>query len=75
MSKLTKRQQEIFKFIGEFSTRKGYAPSVREIAASMEISPQTTQDHLDAMVTKGVLTRSSGVNRSLRICDVSQLDP
>jgi repressor LexA len=70
---LTKRQQQIFTFIGDFRAQRGYAPTVREIAAGMEISPQTTQDHLDAMVEKGVLTRDPGKQRSLRTPDKCQV--
>ncbi len=62
----TKRQQEILDYIREFRSFKGYAPSIREVAAALDIAPQTLHAHLVAMESKGLIERAPGVQRGLK---------
>ncbi len=65
---LTSRQREIFEFIKQASKEKGYPPSVREIGEAVGLkSSSSVQSHLNALVKKGYLTRSSSSARALSI--------
>lgn len=63
---LTDRQKQILDAVRRLSKR-GYPPSVREIAAATGIrSPSTVHQHLMALKRKGALARDHGMRR-LRI--------
>ncbi len=65
---LTNRQREIFEYIKQASKEKGYPPSVREIGEAVGLkSSSSVQSHLNALVKKGYLTRSSSSARALSI--------
>ena len=58
MTKLSKRQQEIFEFIKDYVREKGYPPSVREIAQAVGLaSSSTVHGHLSRLETKGLIRR------------------
>lgn len=61
---LTPRQQETLDFILSYTGQAGYPPTLREIAAGMEIRGlHAVRKHLDALVVKGHLVRKKGARR------------
>lgn len=65
--KLTDRQIEVAEIIEQYDQRHGYAPSVRDIAVQLGISPNGVQHHLEALERKGAISRRPGMARSLRV--------
>jgi repressor LexA len=63
---LTRRQREVLDFIRSFQERKGYAPSLEEIAAHFGLSAvSTVHEHVTNLSKKGFLRR--GWNRARSI--------
>lgn len=63
---MTDKQKRFMDFILEFQSENGYSPSVREIASGLGIaSTSTVKNMLDKLESEGVLTKSSGVARSV----------
>ena len=68
--KLTKKQTLILDFITDFLNEHGYSPSYREIASGLGISSVSSiAEHVENLVAKGVLRKSSGAARSLELVD------
>lgn len=68
MTKLSKRQQMILEFIKEEVERKGYPPSVREIAAAVGLaSSSTVHGHLERLEAKGYIRRDPTKPRAIEI--------
>ncbi len=65
MKPLTERQREVLAFVEEFCARRGYPPTVREVAARFGIQPRAADDHLAALKRKGYLHREPGRSRGL----------
>ena len=69
---LTRRQQQILEYIHVFMQKHGFPPSVREIAAKMNIkSPRGVAKHLEAIERKGHIKRSAGMNRGIKVSHLS----
>ena len=67
-SKLTGRQRQIYDFICDEVYKKGYPPSVREIAAAVGLkSPSTVHTHLQVLEDKGFIKRDLSKPRALEI--------
>lgn len=63
---LTRRQRQVLDFIRRFQERRGYSPSLEEIAARLGLSAvSTVHEHLSNLQAKGLLRR--GWNRSRSI--------
>jgi repressor LexA len=66
--KLTKRQQTIYDFIRGLIVRRGYGPTVREIAQRMDIrSPNGVVGHLKALERKGYIHRDERRARAIEL--------
>lgn len=66
---LTKRQNQVLTFIKSWSERRGYAPSLRDIAAHLRIDgTRAVEKHLAALIKKGFLKKGSGA-RALTLPD------
>jgi repressor LexA len=64
---LTKRQEEILRFIADYVDQQGYPPSIREIGKHFDIgSLRGVTVHLDALQRKGFINREV-TPRSIRI--------
>ena len=69
-SNLTSRQREVFEFIREKITDRGYGPTVREIGDNFGISsPNGVMCHLKALEKKGLITREPNMSRAIQIMD------
>lgn len=68
--KLTKKQLAVLDFLRDFTDEKGYSPSYREIMVGLGLtSVSAVAEHVDNLVTKGVLRKVPGAARSLEILD------
>jgi repressor LexA len=65
MNEMAPRQKKVFEIICEFLKRKGYSPSVREIADEAGMYRTTAAAHLEALKRKGYITWDRGVGRSV----------
>jgi repressor LexA len=65
---LTKRQKEVFDYVTQYIEVHGYAPSYREIAEAFQLgSVATVADHVETLVSKGLLKKSDNSARSLQL--------
>jgi repressor LexA len=63
---LTRRQREIYDFIREFLSEKGYSPSLQEIGAHFGLSSvATVHKHVEHLVEKGLLRKAWNRSRSV----------
>src|SRR3989344_323686 len=67
MATLTKRQKQIYDFICSFSKKRGFSPTVREIAKHFRLSPPTIQEHKIKLVEKGLLNKDSDSPRGIEL--------
>jgi repressor LexA len=67
---LTKRQQEIFDFIGKYSAKYGYPPTVRDIGKAVGLaSSSTVHAHLSNLEKIGLLRRDPAKPRAIELLD------
>jgi len=65
---LTKRQKEIFDFIGKYATKYGYPPTVREIGKAVGLhSSSTVHAHLHNLEKIGLLRRDPTKPRAIEL--------
>ena len=72
MKTLTKRQNEVLKFISDFLDIHAYPPTIREIAGHFSISVKGAYDHIKAMEKKGIIKIAENRCRSIEILDKSK---
>ncbi len=68
-SSLTPKQLRVLIFIRDFSSARGYAPTMQELADEFGVSKVTVFEHIAALQKKGYLKRSRHKARSLRLSD------
>ena len=62
----TKRQTQVLNIIKSYIKDYGYAPSIREMAEELGVSsPATIKQHLEALVKKGYLRKTSEAMRNI----------
>jgi repressor LexA len=65
---LTKRQKEIFDFIGRYASKYGYPPTVREIGKAVGLhSSSTVHAHLANLEKSGLLRRDPSKPRAIEV--------
>jgi repressor LexA len=65
---LTKRQKEIFDYIGRYASKYGYPPTVREIGKAVGLhSSSTVHAHLANLEKSGLLRRDPAKPRAIEI--------
>ena len=68
--KLTKKQLAVLNFLQDFTEENGYSPSYREIMSGLGLSSvSAVAEHIDNLVSKGVLRKVPGAARSLEVLD------
>jgi repressor LexA len=68
MPRTTNTRETILDFIKTFRLRKGYSPSVREVADECGIkSPSVVQYHLNHLEQAGLIRKSKDTSRSIEI--------
>lgn len=72
---LTKRQKEILDYVTQYIEVNGYAPSYREIAQAFKLgSVATVAEHVETLVTKGLLQKGENEARSLQLVKKEDFD-
>jgi repressor LexA len=72
---LTEKQRRILEFIIDFQREHGFPPTIRELGDAFQIgSLRGVTVHLDALKTKGFLTRER-TSRSIRVVGADPRDP
>ena len=70
---LSPKRQQIINFIARFIEKKGYAPSIREIANGCNInSPSMAQYHLNILEHDGYIHRDRSIPRSISLVKEKQ---
>jgi len=70
--KLTARQRQVLSFLIRFLNKRGYPPTVREIARHLGLKgPKSPKKRLDALVEKGYIRRRSGKSRAIEVMGIS----
>ena len=66
--KLTKKQKQIVDFIVKFTKENDYSPTYREIMSGLGLSSvSAVAEHVDNLITKGVLRKTPSAARSLEV--------
>ena len=73
IGKPSKRQAEILQFITEFRKKKGYAPSLAEIADNFGVSVPTVHQHVSYLKRKNLLTTEKGKRRSIQAMSINKI--
>ncbi|EKD84684.1 MAG: hypothetical protein ACD_38C00174G0007 [uncultured bacterium] len=67
---LYRRQKQILDFIKQYIEKYSYSPTLGEIAESIGVSSlATVHEHLQALVTKGVIKKFEGAVRGIEVVD------
>lgn len=64
---LTLRQRRIFNFTQDYIHRKGFPPTLTEIATKFEIQPSAVRAHLLRMEKKGILNYAGSISRGIEL--------
>ncbi len=71
---VTPRQMEVLRLIRDFRVRRGFSPTMQELANSLSVSKVTVFQHIEALEEKGLLQRSPHRARSLELSDQVQFE-
>ena len=66
---LTPKQLRILKLIRDSRVRRGYSPTMQELADEIGVSKVTMFEHVEALIKKGALVRERNKARSLSIAE------
>ena len=69
MKGLTKRQEETLDYIKQYVDEHNYPPTIREMAASFNISVKGAYDHIKALEKKGRIKCDGNRSRTIEILD------
>ena len=62
---ITPKQKEVLDFITAFHSKKGYSPSLEEMANHFKKSIPTIHQFIDTLVKKGYLTKTANTSRGI----------
>ncbi len=66
---LTPKQLRILQLIRDWRVRRGFSPTMQELADEIGVSKVTVFEHVEALIKKGALVREANKARSLSIAD------
>ena len=66
---LTPKQLRILQLIRDWRVRRGYSPTMQELADEIGVSKVTVFEHVEALIKKGALQRDPNKARSLSLCE------
>ena len=70
MSKVTKKEEQVYNYLRDSIEVDGFAPSVRDICRALGIqSTSTVHRYLHSLEAKGQITLSTGKSRAIRLND------
>lgn len=64
---LTRRQNEVVRFVRRFVATNGFPPTLREIGSELGMNHNAVAGHLSAVERKGVLRRAGRTARGLTL--------
>lgn len=64
---LTPQQRRVLRYIMDFTTLHGMAPSYPEIAAAFGFATETAINYVEKIQSKGFIERTHGRHRSIRV--------
>lgn len=67
MANLTPKQLHVLRLIHENRAKRGYAPTMQELADRLGVSKVTVFEHVEALIKKGLLRRDPNKARSLEV--------
>lgn len=71
---LTKRQKQIFDFIVDYTTKKGFAPSLEEMRKYFKLkSISTIHQHIESIESKGYLQKEKNQRRSIKFIEPEEM--
>jgi repressor LexA len=70
---LTPKQRDILLRIRDSRIRRGYSPTMQELADALGVSKVTVFEHVEALIKKGALRRDPNKARSLDLTESCQL--
>ena len=72
MKKIDEKISKVYDFIVEFTKENGFPPSIREICENLNIkSTATAYSYVEKLKTKGLLSKTSTKNRTLKVSNLS----
>lgn len=66
---LTPKQLRILQLIRDWRVRRGFSPTMQELADEIGVSKVTVFEHVEALIKKGALVREANKARSLSIAE------
>lgn len=66
---LTPKQLKILQLIRDYRVRRGFSPTMQELADEIGVSKVTVFEHVEALIKKGALVREPNKARSLSIAE------
>lgn len=66
---LTPKQLRILQLIRDCRVRRGYSPTMQELADELDVSKVTVFEHVEALIKKGALVREANKARSLSLAE------
>ncbi len=69
MMNLTPKQLRILQLIRDWRVRRGFSPTMQELADEIGVSKVTIFEHVEALIKKGALVREPNKARSLSIAE------
>ena len=67
-TELTKRQEDVLKYIKKYVAKHGFSPATREIGAALGLtSPATVHTHIKKLVQKGYLRTTKSKFRTIEV--------
>ena len=72
---MTQRELALLDWLREFMAVSGQSPTIRQIAARMEIGVSAAHRLIDCLVRQGALVREANRKSGLRIADLPDLRP
>lgn len=68
MSKLTKKQKQVFDFINTYLSENGISPTIEEIRKELKLKAVSTiHEHINSLKAKGYISKSKNSARSLSL--------
>lgn len=67
MKPITLRQRQVLAFIIDYQRSRRYPPNVQEVAEHIHRSRACAHGHIEALETKGFISRDAHQHRSIRV--------